>query len=201
MMVVNYFREAALIAEDIDVVLVDKMIERLAKLKHAEGRLFIIGVGGSAANASHAVNDFRKLCKIKAYTPTDNVAELTARTNDNGWDAVFFDWLLVEKIQPQDALFVLSVGGGRWDASRNIIAAVQLRPPADIMGIVGPEGGYTAAHGDLVLKVPATEAHFSTATKSSIASVPLEPKYVTAYTEAFQMLVLHCIVNDERLRS
>src|SRR3990167_155380 len=139
----TFLHETARIASLLDAHRIEAMVRELHALRERRGRLFVIGLGGSAANASHAVNDFRKLCAIEACAPTDNVAELTARTNDDGWEFVFQEWLRVFKLDTQDVLLVLSVGGGRWDVSRNIIHAVQEahRNKLDVLGIVGPDGG------------------------------------------------------------
>lgn len=184
----EYFQEAAQTLKSLDIGKMDIMVERLVRLKRATrtpGRLFICGVGGSAANASHAVNDFRKICGIEAYTPTDNVAELTARTNDDGWETVFAEWLKVSRASSADVLLLLSVGGGRYNASRNLIRAVEVSKSRsmDVMAIVGPDGGYSEAHADLVLLVPV-----------------LEKALVTPLTESLQVVVLHAITSDERLK-
>jgi len=184
----TYFDEARTIAVRIDLTVVDAMIDRLARLKSVvlnPARLFICGVGGSAANASHAASDFRKLCRIEAYAPTDNVAEVTARTNDDGWEQVFASWLKVSKASARDVLLILSVGGGRYDASRGLIRAMEeaQKRRMDVLAIVGDEGGYAGQHATLALKVP----------------VP-RPERRTPHTEAFQLVVLHAMVNDERLK-
>ena len=184
----TYFDEARTIAARIDLTVVDAMVERLARLKRVEhhpARLFVCGTGGSAANASHAVNDFRKICGIEAYAPTDNVAELTARTNDDGWERVFVDWLKVSKASVTDVMLVLSVGGGRYGTSEGLIRAMEEAKvrKMDVLAIVADEGGYAGQHAALALKVPV-----------------LRPEHRTPHTEAFQMVVLHAIVNDERLR-
>lgn len=182
----DFFREAIQIAQQLDVEIMDRMVERLVRLREAKGRLFLCGVGGSAGNCSHAVNDFRKLAGIDAYTPVDNVSELTARTNDEGWDTVFSAWLRVSNACVRDALFVMSVGGGSPERgiSGNIAAAIDEAKARgmDVLGIVGRDGGYTKQHGDLVLVVPiVNETH------------------VTPHTEAFQAVIWHAIVGDARL--
>jgi D-sedoheptulose 7-phosphate isomerase len=158
-----------------------------AALSQLKGRLFIIGVGGSAANASHAVNDFRKLCGIEAYAPTDNVAELTARANDEGFDTVFSGWLKVSKINKDDALLILSVGGGneRKKISVNLIRAIKLAKAvgAKVYGIVGRADGYTAKYADIVVVVP-----------------NMEEKWITPVSEAFQAIVWHCLVSHPLLQ-
>lgn len=182
----GYFQEAAQIASRIDVEVLDRMVERLARLREEGGRLFLIGVGGSAGNCSHAVNDFRKLCGIEAYSPVDNVSELTARTNDEGWETVFAAWLRTSRLGPKDAVLVLSVGGGSREKniSANLAEAVDeaLARGADVLGIVGRDGGYTAKHGEIVLVVPT-----------------VNPAQVTPHTEAFQSVVWHGLVCDPRL--
>lgn len=182
----GFFAQAATIASQLDHELVEKMAVALASVREAGGRLFLLGVGGSAANCSHAVNDFRKLTGIEAYAPTDNVSELTARTNDEGWDTVFASWLAVSKANARDAIFVMSVGGG--DAERNIspnlVRAVDeaRRRGLKILGIVGRDGGYTKKVGDLVVVVPT-----------------VEPRLVTPFAEAFQAVVWHCLVSHPAL--
>jgi len=159
----------------------------LAALRDRGGRLFLLGVGGSAGNCSHAVNDFRKLCGIEAYAPTDNVSELTARTNDEGWETVFAAWLRTSKANGSDAVLVLSVGGGNLEknVSANIVAALKeakLRGMR-IFGIVGRDGGYTKQVGDCVVVVPTVDA-----------------SRVTPHTEAFQAVVWHCLVSHPALQ-
>ena len=182
----EFFAQAAAIATQIDHELVEKMATELAAVREAGGRLFLLGVGGSAANCSHAVNDFRKLTGIEAYAPTDNVSELTARTNDEGWDTVFAAWLQVSKANARDAIFVMSVGGG--DAERNVspnlVKAVDeaRRRGLKILGIVGRDGGYTKKMGDVVLVVPTVDA-----------------RLVTPFAEAFQAVVWHCLVSHPAL--
>lgn len=182
----RYFAEASEIARSIDRKTVDRMVERLVRLRAEGGRLFFCGVGGSAGNCSHAVNDFRKLAGIDALTAVDNVSELTARTNDEGWDTVFAAWLQVSRAAPKDALFVLSVGGGSRERniSVNLIAAIDEAKSRglDVLGIVGRDGGYTRQRGDLVLVVPTAN-----------------PANVTPHTETFQAVVWHAIVCDPRL--
>ncbi len=182
----RYFAEVADVAAKIDVVTVDRMVQRLVQLRAAGGRLFILGVGGSAGNASHAVNDFRKLAGIDAATPVDNVSELTARINDEGWETVFAAWLRVSAAGARDALLILSVGGGSAERniSANLVEAVKeaKQRGVDVLGIVGRDGGYTARHGDIVLIVPTVNAN-----------------NITPHTEAFQAVVWHAIVADPRL--
>ena len=182
----QYLSEARGIIERLDVGAIDKMVALLVKTRSDGGRLFILGVGGSAANASHAVNDFRKIAGIEAYAPTDNVSELTARTNDEGWSGVFDSWLRVSRLKPTDAVLVFSVGGGNVEAgiSPNLVAALQYAKSvgAKIAGIVGRDGGYTKIKGDIVLVIPT-----------------VNPESITPHTEAFQAVVWHGIVCDPRL--
>lgn len=166
----------------------DERIEKLAKeLSHLKGRLFVLGVGGSAGNASHAVNDLRKLCNIEAYAPTDNVSELTARTNDEGWETVFSGWLKVSKFNKNDALLILSVGGGneRKKVSVNLIRAIKLAKAvgAKVYGIVGKPDGYTANYADIAIVIPT-----------------VDEKLVTPMSEAFQALAWHCLVSHPLLQ-
>jgi D-sedoheptulose 7-phosphate isomerase len=183
----RYFAEASRIAHEIDHDAIERLVEALRELRERGGRLFLLGVGGSAANCSHAVNDFRKLCGIEAYTPVDNVAELTARINDEGWETAFSAWLAGSHACERDAVFVLSVGGG--DAERgisvNLVHALDeaKRRGLKIYGVVGRQGGYTKRVGDTVVVVPTVnDAH------------------VTPHTEAFQAVVWHCVVSHPRLQ-
>jgi len=184
---VNFFSEARKITEIIDYELIDQMADGLVRLRNNKGRLFLIGVGGSAANCSHAVNDFRKLCGIEAYAPTDNVSELTARTNDEGWETVFSGWLQVSQANSNDAVFVFSVGGG--DAENNI--SVNLVRALDeakkvglkIFGVVGRQGGYTKQVGDYVVVIPT-----------------VNDSHITPHTEAFHSVVWHCLVSHPKLQ-
>lgn len=183
----QFFEEVGSVAKEIDVEAVERLAHELAKLRERGGRLFLLGVGGSAANCSHAVNDFRKLCGIEAYTPVDNVAELTARTNDEGWDTVFSGWLRVSKATERDAVFVFSVGGGNLEkrVSTNIVSALQEAKSRrmKILGVVGRDGGYTKQVGDVVVVIPTVEA-----------------SRVTPHTEAFQAVVWHCLVSHPALQ-
>jgi D-sedoheptulose 7-phosphate isomerase len=182
----RYVEEAVQVASRLDVGIIDRMVERLVRLREAGGRLFLCGVGGGAGNCSHAVNDFRKLAGIDASTPVDNVSELTARTNDDGWDTVFAAWLRVSRADERDALFVMSVGGGSRERnlSANLVTAIDEAKARgmDVLGIVGRDGGYTKARGDIVLVIPT-----------------VNPANVTPHTEAFQAVVWHCLVCDPRL--
>src|SRR3990172_9264740 len=154
----QYVREAIQILQAIDVAGIERMVDSLVSLRQRGGRLFLLGVGGGAGHASHAVNDFRKLAGIEAYSPVDNVSELTARTNDDGWDTVFASWLSTSRACERDVLFVLSVGGGsrQHGISVNIVNAVDeaKRRGMDVLGIVGRDGGYTKQRGDIVLVIP-----------------------------------------------
>ncbi len=177
----TYLKQAADIALSLDYDLIEQMVIELRNLRDRAGRLFIIGVGGSAANCSHAVNDFRKLCGIEAYAPVDNVAELTARTNDEGWETVFAAYLRTSRASEKDAVLVFSVGGG--DAERNISANIvyaldEARSRGmKILGIVGRDGGHTKKVGDTVIVVPT-----------------VEPAHITPHSEAFQGVIWHGIV-------
>ena len=184
---VRFLKEVAKIAGRIPPGEIEAMAAELVSLRERQGRLFIIGVGGSAGNCSHAVNDFRKLCGIEAYAPTDNVSELTARTNDEGWETVFSEWLKVSRANANDAILVFSVGGGNVEkgVSANLVAAVKegkarrLR----ILGIVGRDGGYTKKAGDVVIVVPT-----------------VEETRVTPHAEAFQAVIWHCLVSHPKLQ-
>lgn len=182
-----FFEESKNICANLDMEGIEDLVSQLCALREREGRLFFLGVGGSAANCSHAVNDFRKLCGIEAYTPVDNVSELTARTNDEGWETVFSNWLKQSKLNSKDAVFVLSVGGG--DAERNIsvnlIRALELAQERQtkIFGVVGRATGYTKKVGDAVIVIP-----------------PSSPNHLTPQSEAFQALVWHCLVSHPNLQ-
>ncbi len=183
----TFFDEVVKIARSIDAAGVETLAKELAALRQRGGRLFFLGVGGSAANCSHAVNDFRKLCGIEAYTPVDNVSELTARTNDEGWETVFAGWLKTSKANKNDAVFVFSVGGGNLEknVSANIVAGLKeaKQRGMKIFGVVGRDGGYTKKVGDCVVVVPTVEA-----------------SRVTPHTEAFQAVVWHCLVSHPELQ-
>ena len=185
--VARYFREVVEIAEQIDQAAIAALATGLRHLRVRGGRLFVLGVGGSAANAGHAVNDFRKLCSIEAYAPTDNVSELTARTNDEGWPSVFSGWLKVSRLSAHDAILVLSVGGGDLmrNVSPNLVGAVQMAKDigAAVFGIVGRDGGYTAKVADVAVVIP------------NLAS-----DRVTPHAEAFQAVVWHCLVSHPELQ-
>jgi D-sedoheptulose 7-phosphate isomerase len=183
----HFFRESGSICSTIDTAKIELLAAELAALRDRKGRLFFIGVGGSAANCSHAVNDFRKLCGIETYSPVDNVSELTARANDEGWDTIFAGWLEVSHLNSNDAIFVFSVGGGDVvrNVSTNIVKAIDYAKAkgAKVFGVVGKDTGHTARQGDAVVVVPmVNEAH------------------VTPLSEAFQAVVWHCLVSHPRLQ-
>lgn len=184
----TFLNEAAEVAARLDRDEIERLASLLADLRRRGGRLFVLGVGGSAANASHAVNDFRKLCHIEAYTPVDNVAELTARVNDDGWERVFADWLRVSRLGQADMLLVFSVGGGDLErnVSPNLVRALEhaREVGATIGGVVGRDGGYTARVADACVVVPTLSAHT-----------------VTPHTEAFQAVVWHCLVSHPSLQA
>jgi len=183
----KYLHEVERIITLIDRDIIQKMIGDLVQIRQNNGRLFFLGVGGGASNASHAVNDFRKICGIEAYTPTDNVSELTARTNDNGWESVFVDWLIGSKLSSRDGVFVLSVGGGNLEKniSVNLIRALDYakKVGAKIFGIVGRNGGYTLKVAETCIVIP---------------TVNLDT--VTPHTESFQSMLLHLIVSHPDLK-
>jgi D-sedoheptulose 7-phosphate isomerase len=174
-------------ARRIESAAIEALCDELVNLRDREGRLFIIGVGGSAGNCGHAVNDFRKLCGIEAYAPTDNVSELTARTNDEGWPTVFSEWLKVSRANAKDAILVFSVGGGSMEknVSPNIVAAIALAKERGlrVLGVVGRDGGYTKKAGDCVVVIPT-----------------VEESRVTPHAEAFQAVVWHCLVSHPKLQ-
>ena len=183
----QHLDEARDVLNQIDEKVIDNIIEILSTVKQNEGRLFVLGVGGSAANASHAVNDFRKLAGIEAYAPTDNVAEITARTNDEGWETIFSSWLRVSNFNSKDCLFILSVGGGDLirKVSLNLCQAIDLAKEvkASIVGIVGKEDGYTNMHADECLVIP-----------------KVNPANITPHSESFQALVWHLMVSHPKLK-
>ena len=184
----QHLDESIEITRGIDPEVIESIVDLLADLKLNEGRLFVLGVGGSAANAGHAANDFRKLAGIETYSPTDNVAELTARTNDEGWHTVFSGWLRVSKLNSKDCLFILSVGGGNKEknVSPNLIEAIDLAKEvgARVTGIVGRDGGYTAQNADICLVVPT-----------------VNPGTVTPHSESFQAVIWHLMVSHPKLKS
>jgi D-sedoheptulose 7-phosphate isomerase len=183
----QYLSEATQIVQQLDTQAIDQVVTLLAETRAHGGRLFILGVGGSAANASHAVNDFRKIVGLEAYTPTDNVAELTARTNDEGWASVFEKWLQTSRLRADDLVLVFSVGGGNVEnnVSPNIVAALHYakRIGARVVGVVGRDGGYTARVADACVLVPT-----------------VNPDHVTPHTEAFQAVIWHLLVSHPELK-
>lgn len=183
----TYLEESKRIIEQIDRNAIEAMTVLLVKLRERGGRLFLIGVGGGAGHAGHAVNDFRKLAGIESYSPSDNVSELTARTNDEGWDTTYAAWLKVSKLSANDMLFIFSVGGGDLEKniSPNIVRAVQLAREvgAGVIGVVGRNGGYTASVADACVIIPTVNSSM-----------------VTPHTEAFQAVVWHLLVSDPRLQ-
>jgi D-sedoheptulose 7-phosphate isomerase len=183
----RYLQEAAMIIQRLDTAAIEKVALLLAQIKAGGGRLFFLGVGGSAGNCSHAVNDFRKIAGLECYAPTDNVSELTARTNDEGWASVFVDWLRVSRLSARDALFVMSVGGGdlQRNISANLVLAIQLarKVGAKVIGIVGRDGGYTAQAADACVIVPTVNA-----------------ETLTPHAEAFQAVIWHLLVSHPLLK-
>ena len=184
----KFLEEVCETARRIQPEALEALCDELVGLRDRDGRLFILGVGGSAGNCSHAVNDFRKLCGIEAYAPTDNVSELTARTNDEGWNTVFAEWLKVSRAGPKDAILVFSVGGGNLEknVSANLVAAVQEAKSRGtrVLGIVGRDGGFTKHAGDRVVVIPT-----------------VEETRVTPHAEAFQAVLWHCLVSHPKLQS
>ena len=184
----QYLAEATQIIQQLDIQAIDRVVALLAETRAHGGRLFILGVGGSAANASHAVNDFRKIVGLEAYAPTDNVAELTARTNDDGWASVFAGWLQTSRLRADDLVCVFSVGGGNVEknVSPNLVAALQFAKQVGtpIIGIVGRDGGYTAQVADACILVPTVNS-----------------SHVTPHTEAFQAVVWHLLVTHPDLKA
>lgn len=183
----QHLRETSEITAALDPNQLDLLAVALARVRERGGRLFILGVGGSAANASHAVNDFRKICGFEAYAPTDNVSELTARTNDDGWNTVFVEWLKGSRLESRDGILVLSVGGGNLykNVSPNLVSALQLAKErgASIFGIVGRDGGYTAQVADVAVIIPT-----------------VNPENTTPHAEAFQAVVWHLLVSHPALK-
>ena len=183
----QYFKQVGAIVDQIDKQKIAALVAGLVELRTGGGRLFLLGVGGSAGNASHAVNDFRKLCALEAYAPTDNVSELSARINDEGWDGALAAWLKVSRLSSKDALLILSVGGGNLEkgVSVNLIQAIDLarERKAKVFGIVGRDGGHTKQAGDVVVVIP-----------------PVSDKNVTPHSEAFQAVVWHCLVSHPSLQ-
>ncbi|OFW03170.1 MAG: sugar isomerase [Acidobacteria bacterium RIFCSPLOWO2_02_FULL_68_18] len=184
----EHLEETARLVAALDPAVLEEIATRLAALRERGGRLFLLGVGGSAANASHAVNDFRKLAGIEAYTPVDNVAELTARANDEGWDTVFVNWLKGSRLRADDMVFVFSVGGGSLEhnVSPNLVKALAYAKTvgATIVGVVGRDGGYTATVADACVIVPT-----------------VNPDRVTPHTEACQAIVWHLLVSHPKVKT
>lgn len=182
----SFIDEAGGILEKIDKDTIEKMIEIILDIRKQKGRLFFIGVGGGAGNCSHAVNDFRKIAGIESYTPVDNISELTARTNDEGWETVFSAWLRSSNLNAKDGLFVFSVGGGNKEKniSANIVHALEYARTknARIVGVVGRDGGYTRSVADACLVIPT-----------------VNPEHVTAHTEAFQAVIWHLIISHPEM--
>lgn len=183
----QYLKEMAKITENLDVSKIEQMIGMLMKIRKNNGRLFFLGVGGSGGNASHAVNDFRKICGIESYCPADNLSELTARINDEGWGTVFKEWLKVSNLNDRDGVFVFSVGGGNKElnVSANIVYALEYakQKGAKIFGIIGRSDGYTAKVADACLVIP-----------------KVNNDTVTPHTESFQAVIWHLIVSDPRMK-
>jgi len=183
----DYLAQVTAIAGQINPAAIERLTDSLAAVRDREGRLFVLGVGGSAANASHAVNDFRKLCNIETYAPTDNVSELTARTNDEGWSTVFTEWLKTSRATARDAVLVFSVGGGDLErnVSPNLVSALDEAKARGltVLGILGRDGGYTAKVADAVVLVPV-----------------VDPDLVTPHSEEFQAVIWHCLVSHPKLK-
>ena len=183
----KHLNEATQIIQKIDAQVVERMADLLAEVKVAGGRIFFLGVGGSAGNCSHAVNDFRKIVGIESYAPTDNVSELTARTNDEGWSTIFVEWLKVSKLLAKDAIFIFSVGGGNLEKniSPNLVEALKYAKGvgARITGVVGRDGGYTAQVADACLVIPT-----------------VNPDNITPHSEAFQAVIWHLLVSHPKLK-
>jgi D-sedoheptulose 7-phosphate isomerase len=184
----DYLSEATRIISELDSAAIEKSVQKLAEVRARGGRLFFLGVGGSAANASHAVNDFRKIAGFEAYAPTDNVSELTARVNDESWESVFVNWLKGSRLNKNDGIVVLSVGGGDLErnVSPNLVRAVQFAKEigATVVGIVGRDGGYTAKVADAAVIVPV-----------------VNPTHVTPHSEAFQAVIWHLFVSHPALKA
>src|SRR5689334_789746 len=183
----QFLDEVQQVAAKLDAAAIEKCADELARVRERGGRLFILGVGGSAGNAGHAVNDFRKICGFEAYAPTDNVSELTARTNDEGWATVFSEWLKGSRLGAKDGLLIFSVGGGNLEknVSPNLVSAVQLAKTAgaSVIGIVGRDGGYTGREATACVIVPT-----------------VNPEHVTPHSEAFQGVVWHLFVSHPKLK-
>ena len=185
--IINYFQQISMISDKIDKNQIEKLVKILIKIRNKKGRIFFLGMGGSASNCSHAVNDFRKICEIECYAPTDNVSELTARINDDGWESALANWLKVSNLNSSDAIFIMSVGGGnkKKNVSVNLIKAIKFakKTGTRILGIVGRDGGYTKKVGDNVILIPT-----------------IDKKLVTQYCESFHSIVWHCLVSHPLLQ-
>jgi D-sedoheptulose 7-phosphate isomerase len=183
----QFLQEVQQVTSQLDADSIEKAVEELARVRERGGRLFILGVGGSAANASHAVNDFRKICGFECYAPTDNVSELTARTNDDGWASIFAEWLKGSRLDARDGLLIFSVGGGNLEknVSPNLVSAIQLarQVGASVVGVVGRDGGYTAKSASACVIVPT-----------------VNPDHVTPHSEAFQAVIWHLFVSHPKLK-
>lgn len=183
----KFFKNIEITSECLDINTIESMVDQINDIREKKGRIFFIGVGGSAANCSHAVNDFRKLCNIECYAPTDNVSELTARINDDGWNESISSWLEVSNLSADDALMIFSVGGGSIEknVSMNLIQAIKFakNKKSKVFGIVGPNGGYTKEKGDCVIVIPIQDNNL-----------------ITPVTESFQAIVWHCLVSHPKLQ-
>lgn len=184
----QFLQEVQQVTAQLSPGAIERAVDELARVRERGGRLFILGVGGSAANASHAVNDFRKICGFECYAPTDNVSELTARTNDDGWASVFVEWLKGSRLSGRDGLLIFSVGGGNLEknVSPNLVSAIQLaqQTGASVVGVVGRDGGYTAKAASACVIVPT-----------------VNPDHVTPLSEAFQAVVWHLLVSHPKLKT
>jgi D-sedoheptulose 7-phosphate isomerase len=183
----EFLAEVQQVVAQLNADTIEKCADELARVRERGGRLFILGVGGSAGNASHAVNDFRKICGFEAYAPTDNVSELTARTNDDGWATIFAEWLKGSRLSAKDGLLIFSVGGGSLEknVSPNLVSAIQLakKVGASIVGVIGRDGGYTAREATACVIVPT-----------------VNPTHVTPHSEAFQGVIWHLLVSHPKLK-
>ena len=188
MFVKNFFKVFFEVSKLIDLNSIDKLIKQIKKVKDKKGRIFFVGVGGSAGNASHAVNDFRKICEIESYSPLDNVSELTARINDEGWSSSFVNWLKVSKFKKKDAIFILSVGGGnkKKNISTNLVMAIDYAKKinANILGVIGKVDGYAKKSSNKVVVIP-----------------EVDKKMVTPFSEAFQAVIWHCLVSHPLIKT
>ncbi|MBF0280866.1 MAG: SIS domain-containing protein [SAR324 cluster bacterium] len=183
----SFLEEVVQVTKQISTEKIEQIAKGLSKIRDQGGRLFFLGVGGSAGNCGHAVNDFRKICGFEAYAPTDNVSELTARTNDDGWESVFSNWLQGSKLRKEDGIFIFSVGGGNLEknVSPNLVKAIELAKEtgAGIFGVVGKDGGFTAQSSENVLIIPT-----------------VNPEHITPHSEAFQAVIWHLLVSHPLLK-